>query len=183
MKTNLKIITRILTVILISLSLTAFLSSCKKDSSNPAGAGTGGNGGGGGNSGSITLNGDSWSNKAITVTTGASTYGISAQITAINIVCSDGIVIVVYTPGNQTGTFNFTNDPTQGGGVTLTSGSGQTATYYLSKENAGTVTLSSYGSVGQTVSGSISGTLVNATSQAEITINGSFNATRTVDVP
>ena len=183
MKTYLKNISKILIVFFISLSLTTFLSSCKKDSSNPADAGTGGNGGGGGNSGSMTLNGDGWSNKVITITTAASAYGVSAQLTAINIICSDGITIIAYSTGNQTGTFNFTNDPTQGGGITLTSGTGQTAKYYLSKENAGTVTLSSYGGVGQTVSGSISGTIVNAATQEEVTINGSFNATRTVDVP
>jgi hypothetical protein len=181
MNINLKNINKIVSVIIISLFLTTLFSSCKKDSSNPA---DGGNGGGGGNY-TVTLNGDGWTNKSVTTSVSTSTYSISGQFTAINIICSDDIKLLCYTPGNQTGTFNFENGQgsAQDIGITLSSGTGQNVKWYFGGDNSGTVTISSYGAVGAKVSGSFTGTLTNPLTQAEITVSGTFSATRTVDLP
>jgi hypothetical protein len=182
MNISLKKISKSAFIIFFSIFLTTFLSSCKKDSSNPT---DGGNGGGGGGNYTATINGDGWTNKSVTISTSTSTFGVSSQITAVNMICSDDIKLLAYTPGGQTGTFNFGTaaSASQAVGITLTTGSGATTKFYFAKENSGTVTISSYGSIGGKVNGSFSGTLVNATSQAEITISGSFSATRTPDVP
>jgi hypothetical protein len=179
MKTNLKHISKILTVILISLSLTAFLSSCKKDSSNPADAGTGGNGGGGGGNNTVTLNGDGFSNTTITITYAAAGYESSTQTTGGSLTCSNGISITFYSPGQQTGTFNFSIDQNDvKAGIILYSGSGQDMKIYMVQNNSGSITINNYGSVGQQITGSFTGKIYNVTTQAEVTISGSFSAIR-----
>ena len=92
--------------------------------------------------------------------------------------------MLIYVNGGKSGTYNFKEvESGQGNGITLTSGSGETGKYYFWKDNSGSVTISSYGSVGGKVSGTFTGKLYNATTDAEITITGTFNAMRTVDVP
>ena len=132
----------------------------------------------------LTINGDGWSNKSLTVETSVATYATVSQMTVVNVSFNEDVQMLIYVNGGKSGTYNFKEvESGQGNGITLTSGSGETGKYYFWKDNSGSVTISSYGSVGGKVSGAFTGKLYNATTDAEITITGTFNAMRTVDVP
>lgn len=132
----------------------------------------------------LSINGDGWSNKSLTANTSVSTYATASQMTVINGVFPEDVQILIYVKSNKTGTYNFKEEESgQGNGITLSTGSGDLAKFYFWKDNSGSTTISSYGSVGGKVSGTFTGKLYNAITDAEITISGSFNAMRTVDVP
>ncbi|MBK8945110.1 MAG: hypothetical protein IPM32_07515 [Ignavibacteriae bacterium] len=132
----------------------------------------------------LSINGDGWSNKSLIANTCVSTYATASQMTVINGVFPEDIQILIYARTNKTGTFNFKEEETeQGTGITLSSGSGDLSKFYFWKDNSGSITISSYGAVGGKVSGTFTGKLYNALTDAEISISGSFNAMRTVDLP
>ncbi len=174
-----KISFRILSLVFI---FSVFIAGCKKDDSNPTGTDTTGG------TYSITLNGDGFSNKQVTpgssITTAFVTYSTGSQKTGGFLACSDNINVWFFTPGQQTGTFNFEigndqSDPSAG--LIVSSGTGTSIKTYYSKTGSGSITISSYGSVGSQVKGSFTGKVYNVATDAELTISGSFNANRTVD--
>lgn len=136
-------------------------------------------------SSTLKLDGDGFSNKSLSTETAVATYASVTQMTVISISFDEDVQMLIYLKGNKTGTFTFeaSNNDALENGISVTSGSGQTAKYYLWKEQSGSIKITSYGSVGGKVSGTFTGKLYNVISDAEMTISGSFSAMRTVDVP
>ncbi len=176
-----KITYRILSFVFVFAILFA---SCKKDDSNPAGTGDNG----GNSTYTITLNGDGFSNKQVTPGTTATTayamYSPTEQKTGGYLACSDNINVSFFTQGQQTGTFNFAvgtdgSDPENG--LVVTSGTGTGMKIYYAKTGSGSITITSYGSVGGQIKGTFTGKIYNATTDVEVTISGSFSATRIPD--
>lgn len=149
------------------LLLTLFWIGCGKDNgtgpvvdTNPTGTMT------------FTLNGGGFTNKAITLKTAIARYDVEEQMTAIfaaGVLETDSIVCGLVFPGNRTGTFVWST-PENGFGIVL---SQQNVYLPLS----GTTTVSSYGPVGSTVSGSFSGKIIRMGTYDTVTVsNGQFSA-------
>lgn len=176
-----KISFRILSLVFI---FSVFIAGCKKDDSNPAGSGDNG----GNSTYTITLNGDGFSNKQVTpgstATTAYAMYSPTQQKTGGYLACSDNINVSFFTQGQQTGTFNFSvgdNDSDPEVGLIVTSGTGTSMKIYYGKTGSGSITITSYGSVGGQIKGTFTGKIYNSTTDAEVTISGSFSATRIPD--
>ncbi|RJP71476.1 MAG: hypothetical protein C4539_04970 [Ignavibacteriales bacterium] len=172
-----KISYRILSLVFVFAVL---IAGCKKDDSNPTGTDTTGG------TYSITLNGDGFSNKQVTINSAAGGYSTTNDVTGITLSCSDNIMVTLVSPGKQTGTFNFSVDETSSDIITglllvINAGTTSTKTYGV-KSGSGTITISSYGSVGGQIKGSFTGKIYDVTSPTtEVTISGSFSATRVPD--
>ncbi|MBK7104356.1 MAG: hypothetical protein IPH62_03635 [Ignavibacteriae bacterium] len=170
---------KLLQILLLSTLLIFMISACGDDS-NPTDNDDDDNV----SSTTLTINGDGWSNKSLTVNTSVGTYATMSKMTVISVSFDEDIQMIIYVNGGATGTYNFKEVETgQGNGITLTTGSGDLSKFYFWKDNSGSATISSYGAVGSKISGTFTGKLYNAATDAEITISGTFNALRTVDVP
>ncbi len=164
----------------ISILTMGFLISCssdKKDDNNPLNPGT--------NSDSkitMSLNGDGFVNQSITLSNGISTYSGSENSTAIAFngkVGDDSLFFYIVFSGNQSGTKNW---DTNNGVIMYKSNSGNNLSY-MGISN-GTIVVSTYGSVGSKVSGTLSGQIINTSTSNTVGItNGSFAGTRITDVP
>ena len=133
----------------------------------------------------LKLDGDGFSNKSVSAEAAVATYASVTQMTIISVSYNEDIQMLIYVKGNKTGTYTFETINNDGleNGISITSGTGQTAKYYLWNNQSGSIKISSYGSVGGKVSGTFTGKLYNVATEAEVTISGSFSAMRTVDVP
>jgi hypothetical protein len=157
-------------VILVSVIVFA---GCSKNSNNPVDPGN--------NiltsEAKLTLNGAGYTNKAVTLSNGISAYSLSDTVTAIQFsgkADSDSLYFLIVLKGNQTGTVNWNDD----NGVILIKNS---SSAYIGATQ-GTTTVSSYGAVNGKVEGTISGKLIEQSSQAELNITGSFSAVRIPDI-
>ncbi|MFZ1291787.1 MAG: hypothetical protein WAR79_16945 [Melioribacteraceae bacterium] len=179
MKDNIQKSNKFFLIFLMAVSFIFMISACGDDSSP-----TDNDDNNNSSSTTLSINGDGWTNKSLTANTSISTYATASQMTVVNGVFPEDVQILIYVKSNKTGTYNFKEEESgQGNGITLSTGSGDLAKFYFWKDNSGSTTISSYGSVGGKVSGTFTGKLYNAITDAEITISGSFNAMRTVDVP
>ncbi|MDP2365531.1 MAG: hypothetical protein Q8M94_17405 [Ignavibacteria bacterium] len=129
----------------------------------------------------LTLNGAGYTNKAVTLSNGLSAYSLSDTVSIIQFsgkVDNDSLYFAIIFKGNQPGTFNWNDD--NGAIIFRTTSTGNFTYIGISQ---GTTTVSSYGAVNGKVEGTISGKLIEATSQAELNItNGSFSAVRIPDI-
>ena len=159
-----------------TLSIIVSCSSDKKDDDNPLIPG---------NNSQITMtfNGDGYSNQAVTLSNGISSYSVSENYTAILFsgkAGSDSVYFYVVFAGNQTGTKSWDND----NGVIMYKSSTSGSKSFMGVSN-GTLTVSSYEGVGGKVSGTLSGQIVNAvdTTNTISISNGIFSGTRITDIP
>lgn len=158
-------------IFFIALSISIMIS-CSKNTDNPVDPGSIVKA-----EASLTLNGAGYTNKTVTLSNGISAYSLSDTVTAIQFsgkVDNDSLYFAVIFKGNQAGTINWDID---NGAILLKN----TSLFYIG-ESQGSTTVSSYGSVNNKVEGNISGKLIEATSQAELNITGSFSAVRIPDI-
>lgn len=153
----------------ILLTIAAFIMSCSKDSSNPidnSNTGSGGN---------IVTDKGTYS-----VTFGIGKYFTdenhsSLTITTTNGSGSNGVVSIKFV-GKSTGTFNYDDDLDNVVVLSIDS------KIYLSKENSGSIKITSYGNVGGQIKGSFSGTFETPDSGEKIVVSkADFSAKRLED--
>lgn len=167
----------------ISIVLSILFIGCSKDNSNnPADPGGGGGGTINGQA-NITLNGGTFNNQQVVLKNGIGGYSVSDTITAIifsGTLNSDSLLLYIMFKGNQGGVKPWDNDNS---GVWLYQKKSSGSTYYLSDSGgSGSTNISSYGSVGGKIEGSLNGKIVEPVSSDEVTITGNFSATRVPDV-
>jgi len=130
----------------------------------------------------MTLNGDGYSNQAVTLSNGISSYSVSENYTAVLFsgkAGSDSLYFYVIFAGNQTGTKSWDDN----NGVIMFKSTTSGGSSYLGVTN-GSLNVTSYEAVGGKVSGTLSGQIVEATSSNTIDItNGSFTGSRIADIP
>jgi hypothetical protein len=127
-------------------------------------------------SGNFTLNGGGYDNQTINITAGGAEYDPAENRTGValyGVAGNDTTTVVLIFPGNQTGTFNFDIDSSFAAFYT------NLANYYISSE--GSTTITTYGSVGNNISGTFSHTVSNVNLTDNIEINGTFSARRIPD--
>ncbi len=165
------------------MAILIFLSGCsKKSSDNPVSPNNPTTG-----SGSITMNGDGYNNTKINFGYGVAGYSISDQATMAIFYGStgnDSLMIVVEFAGQGTGDhawqeFSDTSSTIIGVGIYVYGSSGS-YNYYVPKAG-GKTSVSKYGSIGDTIEGSFSGTVKHPVTSNTITISGSFKAMRVPD--
>jgi hypothetical protein len=166
----------------ISIVLSLLFIGCSKDNSNnPAGPGGGGGGTINGQA-NITLNGGTFNNQQVVLKNGMGGYSASDTITVIafsGTLNSDSLLLYIMFSGNQGGVKPWENDNV----VWLYQKNSSGYTYYLSdSDGSGSTNISSYGSVGGKIEGSLNGKIVEPVSSDEVTITGNFSATRIPDV-
>jgi len=163
------------------------LLGCSKKSNNPVNANnpsTSTN-----VTGSLTLNGGSYDNTIINYIFGAAGYSTSDQSTACVMYAtngSDSLYIVVSFGGFSTGDHQwqgFTEDSLNyyidGVGISIYKSDG---TYsYLLPQSGGNTKITKYGAVGDTIEGSISGTLQDPANTVNVTVSGTFKVLRVPD--
>lgn len=128
----------------------------------------------------LTLNGGPFVNQSVTLSNGVSSYSVSDTATAIlfsGTLNSDSLYLYIIFKGNQSGTINWDSD---NGVIIYRNGTSGLSTYLGASQ--GTTTVSAYGSVGGKVEGSLSGKLLDVTTQSEINLSGTFSATRIQDI-
>lgn len=159
-----------------TFTLIVSCSSDKKDDNNPIIPGS--------NSQiTMTFNGAGFSNQAVTLNNGVSSFSVSQNYTAVIFsgkAGSDSVYFYVLFDGNQTGTKSWDDN---NGVIMYRSVSGGNSSY-LGVSN-GTLNVTSYEAVGGKVGGTLSGQIVDATdSTIAISIsNGNFSSTRITDIP
>lgn len=162
----------------ISIIILVMFIGCSKDNSgNPVGPGGGGTVS---NEAKLTLNGGSFVNQAVTLSNGTSTYSTVDTATAILFsgkLNSDSLYFFVVFQGKQTGVINWNDN----NGVLFYKKSSSGLNMYIGSSQ-GSTTISSYGSVGSKVDGSVTGKIIDATTQTEVNISGNFSSTRTPDI-
>jgi hypothetical protein len=127
----------------------------------------------------LTLNGAGYTDKAVTLSNGVGGYSVSDSSTALVFSGksdNDSLYLYIVFKGNHTGTFNWD----QNNSSILYKYSSTGNNIFLGVQQ-GTTTISSYGAVGAKVEGTLSGKLIEITSQAELNISGSFSAVRIQD--
>lgn len=128
----------------------------------------------------ITLNGGPFANQSVTLSNGVSSYSVSDSATAIlfsGTLNADSLYFYIVFNGKQTGTINWDSD---NGVIIYKNGTSGLSTYLGA--NQGTTTISAYGSVGGKVEGSVSGKLLDVSTQNEIDLSGTFSANRIPDI-
>ncbi len=128
----------------------------------------------------LTLNGGPFVNQSVTLSNGVSTYSVTDTATAVQFigtVNADSLIMLIVFRGNQTGNINWDND---NGVILYKNGTSGLSTFIGVSQ--GSTTISSYGSIGGKVDGSVSGKLVDAATQAEVNVSGNFSATRIQDI-
>ncbi len=168
------------------LALLVFVvfSGCSKksSSSNPL---TPGNVTGGG---TITLNGGGYTNATVNFTTGVGAYLTSDKMTNCIFygkVGADSILVLVGFAGTSTGNYqwqDFTQSSTNFNGVAVNiyNNAAGVNKYFVPK-SGGNTNVTTFGSVGQTIEGSYSGSTIDVATSETITVTGSFKATRGPD--
>jgi hypothetical protein len=101
----------------------------------------------------------------------------ATAIQFIGTVNADSLIMLIVFRGNQTGNINWNDD---NGVILYKSGTSGLSTFIGVSQ--GSTTISSYGSIGGKVDGSVSGKLVDAATQAEVNVSGNFSATRIQDI-
>lgn len=159
-------------VILVLISLTI---GCSKKSDNPVDPG---------NviisEAKLTLNGSGYSNQNVTLGNGGCSYSPTENLTAVafsGTVGNDSLIFVFQFVGNQTGAHSWRSSEPD----VLIYKYGTAGVLYFYADSIGTTNVSSYGAVNSKVEGNINGKLIEATSQSELNISGSFSALRIPD--
>ena len=150
--------------------------SCSKKSDNPVDPGNVINA-----EANLTLNGAGYTNTNVKFGNGACAFSPAENLTVVQFsgtIGSDSLIFVFQFIGNQTGARSWRS--TEPDALLLKYGS--SGQYYFYADSVGTTTVSNYGTVNNKVDGSINGKLIEATSQAELNITGSFSAVRIPDV-
>lgn len=128
----------------------------------------------------LTLNGSGYSNQNVTLGNGGSSYSPSDNLTAVafsGTVGSDSVIFVFQFVGNNTGAHAWRSSESDA----LIYKYGTAGVLYFYADSIGTTNVSSYGAVNSKVEGNINGKLIEATSQSELNISGSFSALRIPD--
>ncbi len=169
-----KMFKRSQTVLVLVLSV-MFFYACSKDSNNPV------NPPAAGSEAKLTLNGAGYTNQQVTLSNGLSAYSPTDTMTVIQFsgkAGNDSLYFFIVFKGNQAGTFNWNTE----NGAIIVKNSSSTSLFYLGVTQ-GTTIVSSYGAVNGKVEGTISGKLIEETSQVELNItSGSFSAVRVPDI-
>lgn len=168
---------------ILALALIALASSCKKDEDSPSPSGGGSSTAAEGPKVTFTIDGDGYSNQAITINPGSGSgnaaFSASDAETSGTVMADANNSFVLLFDGNTTATLTCT------GGVGPVSFSLRTSGHlYISQTN--TVVITAYGAVGGFITGSFTGTVLrsngaSAGTQASIS-NGSFRFRRISDV-
>jgi hypothetical protein len=142
------------------------------DDDNPVDPGPGGTTA----SGNFTLNGGGYDNRTVNIVGGGAEYDPEDNTTGVvlyGVASGDTTTVIVVFPGNQTGSFPWDDE--------------LSAVYFYSNINnfygpvEGSTSITAFGSVGNNISGTFSGTLSNTTLTDNITISGTFSARRIPD--
>lgn len=160
---------------LIIIAVLSFSIGCSKKSDNPVDPGTVIK-----SEATLTLNGSGYSNQNVTLGNGGCSYSPIDNLTAIafsGTIGSDSVLFVFQFVGNSTGAHAWRSSEPDA----LIYKYGSSGNFYFYADSIGTTNVSSYGAVNGKVEGSINGKLIEATSQAELNISGSFSALRIPD--
>jgi hypothetical protein len=166
------------------------INGCSKKDDNPVNPVNPDNNTNNSSSNSVTVNGDGYNNQTFEGVSIASTatYIPNDNVTGCQFVVNaiDGTQIIFYFKGKTTGTYQWDlgsiESTSKSGFVFRTGTSATNMKFYFSKANSGSVKITSYGNIGQTVSGTFSGTLYNMADDTKtITVSGKFSSTRTID--
>lgn len=150
-------------------------AGCSKDSNNPVDPGTVVKA-----EATLTLNGAGYTNKSVTLSNGICAYSPTDTVTAIQFagkVDNDSLYFSIIFKGNQAGTITWNDE--NGAIIYRTTSTGDFGYIGITQ---GSTTVSSYGAVNGKVEGTISGKLIETTTQAELNISGSFSAVRIPDI-
>jgi|GEM_PF-1596987 len=166
-------------IIILYISSAVFLSSCGDDDDDPVKPGNGN----GNQQNDITFNGGSLNGQTLNLTGLGGGYSPSENITAVvlsGVSGQDTVRVIIAFPGSTTGTFEW-QDLTVSGTGDESSGTilafGETINeWYYSDGSAGATAVTTYGEVGQTITGTFSGNLISLTDS--MSINGNFAVTR-----
>lgn len=184
---TLRILSSLLTIVLLSTAL--LISGCSKDESddNPLDPGNGGIGGNT-SSNSITLNGGGYTNKTVNFNISIGAFIASENMTAVmmsGVSGNDSVFVGLSMSGNAAGTFDwedYTSETSKTyviiriGGLT-----NPNAAVLISPLGTGKTIITGYGSVGQNIAGTFSGTLLRYSDQSQITVTGKFSALRSAN--
>lgn len=160
---------------LIAASLSLMIS-CSKKTDNPVDPGNVIN-----SEANLTLNGAGYSNTNVKLGSGACAFSPADNLTTVQFsgaAGTDSLLFIFQFVGNQTGTKAWRSSEPDA----LIYKYGNSGQFYFIADSIGTTTVSGYGSVNNKVEGNISGKLIEATSQTELNISGSFSAVRIPDV-
>ena len=127
----------------------------------------------------ITLNGAGYNNQTVNFSNGLCGYSVQDTATAVYFTAAannDSLQLYIVFKGNHTGTFNSDT----ANGVILYKATSNSTTTFIGVAN-GSTTVNSYGAVGDKVSGSINGQLIDSNTQATLSISGTFSAARIPD--
>ncbi len=140
--------------------------------------------------GTITLNGDGYSNKTFTFFTAMGAYVDEYECSSCGLFAvgeKDSIFIAVTFKGNSTGTYKWSTlteiDSTSSenevyfNGVVLTKVGSLSNTYYTPTDMGETV-ITEYGAIGGKIAGNFEGTIINPLTNNTITVKGNFKAMR-----
>lgn len=165
---------KFLNIGLAAFILVLMLAGCSKKSDNPVAPGNVVSA-----EANIILNGAGYNNKSVTLSNGICGYSIPDTATAIyfnGTVGSDSLHLYIIFKGNHSGTVNWDQDD----GAIINRYT-STATLTFMGVQQGTTIINSYGAVGSKVEGSISGKLIENSTQAELDISGTFSSVRIPD--
>jgi hypothetical protein len=163
--------------IIVILTVALFVScSDKKDNNNPLVPGTNAQI-------TMTFNGDGFSNTAVSLNNGMSSYSVGENYTAVLFsgkAGNDSVYFYVLFAGNQATSKNWDDD----NGVIMYRSTSTGNKSYMGISN-GSLSITSYEAVGSKVSGTLQGQIVDVsdtTKTINIT-NGNFSSTRIADIP
>lgn len=168
------------TVVLLLFCITLIFNSCSKDDGT-TGPGDGVNTGLG--SAGFTVNGGGYNNRTFSFSVASGGFNPDENLTVIGAILSsstDSVYLAITFPGNQTGTFTWSDSA---GICFWYYGADTVHKYFCFYDSSGSTTVSSYGVVGGYISGTFSGKLIGGTipytTLDTVTIsNGSFSAKR-----
>lgn len=160
---------------LIIITVLSLIIGCSKKSDNPVDPGTVIK-----SEATLTLNGSGFSNQNVTLGNGGCSYSPTDNLTAVafsGTIGSDSVLFVFQFVGNNTGAHAWrSSEPDV---LIYKYGSSGSLSFYA--DSTGTTNVSNYGAVNGKVEGSINGKLIEATSQSELNISGTFSALRIPD--
>lgn len=160
-------------VLVIVISVISFYA-CSKDSNSPVDPNNVTN-----SSANLTLNGDGYANKSVTLGNGLGEYSIPDTTTIVQFsgkVDNDTLYFAVVIKGNHTGTYNWNDD-----NGTIVYKITSTGSYTYVGTSQGSTTINSYGAVNGKIEGTVNGKLIEGTSANELNVSGSFSAVRLPD--
>lgn len=160
-------------VLAIVIAVMSFYA-CSKDSDSPVDPNNVTN-----SNANLTLNGDGYANKSVSLGNGLGEYSIPDTTTIVQFsgkVDNDTLYFAVVFKGNHTGTYNWDDD-----NGTIVYKITSTGNYTYVGVSQGLTTINSYGAVNGKIEGIVNGKLIEGTSANELNINGSFSAVRIPD--